>query len=399
MRLVQILVLLLCASQAFAVDPPSRFNISGQLDDVGTTNATENSYTHLRITAPRALHTNLRNNSGVETGTAGTPLRIDPTGTTNQPVTQATSPWLTSRNWTLLNSTDSVNAVQSGTWTVQQGSTPTAVGNAWPVKLTDGTNTTAVKAASTAPVAADPAAVVVVSPNGNQATAANQVTQITSLQIIDDLPHTNDSALVKGAPIMGQLDDVSTGTVTENNVSTVRITGARAEHVNLRDNSGAEIGIPTNTIRSTPQYKGSVARFLDMNAANGGVARGTGIASTTVFTTIYNYTGSGNLFSFTISLEGNLIGGDSFTIKLEIDSAVVFEIETVDVGTGNLWNFDALGDEATMGMSMDQNNFRFIAPRSGSLFYASNIKVSVKKTSSASSKQFRAGAIYLTKET
>lgn len=40
---------------------------------------------------------------------------------------QGTSPWLTSRDWTLLNSTDSVDAVQSGTWTVQQGTPPWSV--------------------------------------------------------------------------------------------------------------------------------------------------------------------------------------------------------------------------------------------------------------------------------
>jgi hypothetical protein len=58
-------------------------------------------------------------------------------------------------------------ATQSGTWTVQQGATPTTVANAWPVKLTDGTNTAAVKAASTAPVATDPAEVVTLSPNSS----------------------------------------------------------------------------------------------------------------------------------------------------------------------------------------------------------------------------------------
>lgn len=100
--------------------------------------------------------------------------------------TQGTSPWVTSRNWTLGFSTDAVTSYQGGTWTVQQGATPTSVGNAWPFKLTDGTNTTAVKAASTAPAATDPAAVVVQSPNGNHATAANQATEITALQLIDN---------------------------------------------------------------------------------------------------------------------------------------------------------------------------------------------------------------------
>lgn len=48
--------------------------------------------------------------------------------------------------------------------TSNQGA-PNTTGNAWPTKITDGTNTAAVKAASTAPVAADPALVVAISPN------------------------------------------------------------------------------------------------------------------------------------------------------------------------------------------------------------------------------------------
>ena len=51
-------------------------------------------------------------------------------------------------------------------------------------KITDGTNTGAVKAASTAPVAVDPALVVVLSPNGNQATSTNQTTTNASLASI-----------------------------------------------------------------------------------------------------------------------------------------------------------------------------------------------------------------------
>lgn len=39
-----------------------------------------------RITENRALHTNLRNASGTELGVLASPLRVDPTGTTNQPV-------------------------------------------------------------------------------------------------------------------------------------------------------------------------------------------------------------------------------------------------------------------------------------------------------------------------
>jgi len=64
-----------------------------------------------RITSFRAIHINLRNNSGTEIGTSGNPVRTDPTGTTTQPVsisaalptgsntigavTQASGPWTT----------------------------------------------------------------------------------------------------------------------------------------------------------------------------------------------------------------------------------------------------------------------------------------------------------------
>lgn len=58
-----------------------------------------------------------------------------------------------------------VLSTQSGTWTVQQGASPTTVANAWPVKLTDGTSTAAIKPASTAAVATDTAQVVAISPN------------------------------------------------------------------------------------------------------------------------------------------------------------------------------------------------------------------------------------------
>jgi hypothetical protein len=56
----------------------------------------------------------LHDSSDVEVGTAGNPLRVDPTGTTPQPVT--------------------------GTVTANQG-TPAAVADAWPILVTDGVDT------------------------------------------------------------------------------------------------------------------------------------------------------------------------------------------------------------------------------------------------------------------
>jgi hypothetical protein len=66
----------------------------------------------------------------------------------------------------------------SGTVTANQGTANTAA-NAWPHKVTDGTNTAAVKAASTAAAATDPALVVAISPN------TTSITQTGTLGVLN----------------------------------------------------------------------------------------------------------------------------------------------------------------------------------------------------------------------
>lgn len=80
--------------------------------------------------------------------------------------------------------TNLVAAKQSGTWTFQPGNTANTT--PWLAKLSDGTNAVAVKAASTAPVATDPAIVVALSPNGLNAngrtTPANSAPMVLASQ-------------------------------------------------------------------------------------------------------------------------------------------------------------------------------------------------------------------------
>lgn len=73
-------------NSAFTFGTTAVSPIAGVLDDTGTNAATENSAAIARITAQKALHANLRNNSGAEIGVSAAPLRVDPTGTTTQPV-------------------------------------------------------------------------------------------------------------------------------------------------------------------------------------------------------------------------------------------------------------------------------------------------------------------------
>lgn len=70
------------------------------------------------------------------------------------------------------------------------------------------------------------------------ATLAEQQTQSTHLDLLNDMIHATNAALNKAAAIAGQLDDTSPTDATENNVAAVRITPKRSLHVTLRDGAG-----------------------------------------------------------------------------------------------------------------------------------------------------------------
>jgi hypothetical protein len=73
---------------AFAEGTTSFTPVGGVLNDTIVSDPTEDQAAAFRITAKRAIHANLRNVGGTEIGTAAAPVRIDPTGTTTQPVDQ-----------------------------------------------------------------------------------------------------------------------------------------------------------------------------------------------------------------------------------------------------------------------------------------------------------------------
>lgn len=93
------------------------YSLGGVYDDTMANCATGKSCL-VRITPARGLHLNLRNSSGTEVGTAGNPLRIDPTGSTTQPVSGTVSV--------------SGTVTISGTVVANQGGSP------WSMRLQDG---------------------------------------------------------------------------------------------------------------------------------------------------------------------------------------------------------------------------------------------------------------------
>ncbi len=112
---------------AFTAGTTAESNIGGVFND-GLAALTSGNAAAARMTSSRALHANLRNASGTEIGTASNPIRTDPTGTTTQPVSGTVT----------ANAGTGTFAV-SGTVTDSQG-TAAALSGAWPVKVTDGTN-------------------------------------------------------------------------------------------------------------------------------------------------------------------------------------------------------------------------------------------------------------------
>jgi hypothetical protein len=140
-------------NSAFTAGTTMETNVGGVFND-GLTALSSGSAAAARITPNRGVHVNLRNNSGTEIATSANPLRIDPTGTTTQPVSgtvtsnAGTGTFNIQANASVnvtqfggsaavtgtgasgagiprvtVSNDSNVLATQSGTWTVQPGNT------------------------------------------------------------------------------------------------------------------------------------------------------------------------------------------------------------------------------------------------------------------------------------
>lgn len=143
-------------------------------------------------------------------------------------------------------------------------------------------------------------------------------------------------------------------------------------------------------------------RYVDMNTSSGGVARGSSITSS-AYTTVFSYSGTGLLFSLLLNLEVK----NNWDIRLIIDGEDIFPspgISTTDLTSDSVYDLDDAGsplstNEGNFGLSLEEHD-RFVwnCPNSFPIRYASSVKVQVKVISGAS-KKFNAGLIILSKET
>lgn len=151
--------------------------VGAVFQDTGATIASGKSGA-LRMTALRAVHSNLRDSAGNE-------LLGSKVSASSIPVVIAS---------------DQGAIPVSGTVTANQGTAGTAA-QGWFTKLTDGTSVVAVKAASTAAIATDPSLVVALSPNSPLPTGSNVIGAVTQ----SGGPWTQNLTQVGGAAIsLGQ---------------------------------------------------------------------------------------------------------------------------------------------------------------------------------------------------
>jgi hypothetical protein len=161
-------------------------------------------------------------------------------------------------------------------------------------------------------------------------------------------------------------------------------------------NVGDALRVVTQPISSTttvPSWS-SKLRYVDMDAASGGVARNTAISTT--YITIFQYTGSGFIAGF-------LVNAETFTqwvFKFTVDGEMIFELTAEDITVDSIYDLDDVTDiaQSALGLSKGSHDrLIFNGPIGSPVRYESSVKVEIKRASG--SKKFQAGLIVLSKET
>jgi hypothetical protein len=177
------------ADGAAFTENTTEFNPIGGVFNDGLAAVSSGDAAAARITDQRGLHVNLRDVSGTEVGTSGAPVRVDPTGTTPQPVSGTVA----------ISGTVTV----SGTVTANQGGSP------WSMRLQDGSGATLAAVTAGNAVKTDGSAVTqpisaasLPLPTG-ASTSANQSTIIGHVDGLEGLIGTTNTTL---STIDGRVD-------------------------------------------------------------------------------------------------------------------------------------------------------------------------------------------------
>ena len=149
----------------------------------------------------------------------------------------------------------------------------------------------------------------------------------------------------------------------------------------------------------------SKLRYLDMNVANGGVARETSVTNA-AFVTVFSYSGTGILMGFLINFEEK----DKWNVRLIVDGEEIFNptsgigFTTKDFTDDKVWDLDDGGSplstsEGNLGVSMEEHDrFVWTSPVGFPVRYTSSITIQLKRVAGEGAKKFNAGLVIMTKE-
>lgn len=136
-------------------------------------------------------------------------------------------------------------------------------------------------------------------------------------------------------------------------------------------------------------------RYLDMNAGNGGVARGTSITNA-AWVDVFSYTGSGYLASFLLNIE--TFAG--WRVRVVVDGTEVLlgsnGILTDDVSSDSVYDLDDTTDQngSNLGISKGSHDRLIFTPALRvPIKFNSSISIKLKRDDLLGSKKFQAGLV------
>lgn len=228
--------------------------------------------------------------------------------------------------------TGTVSANQSGTWTVQPGNTANTT--PWLIRPSDGTNSVAIKAASTAAAATDPAMVVAISPNNTVGLSAgtNAIGKLAANDGVDigDVTINNTSIAVTGTfwqatqPV--SLVSVPTHAVTQSGTWSVTATGAAA-------NGAAVSGNPVMMGGSDGTNARSLKVATDGTLLVNGVQDNRTAGTITSATSVVGPVSVANRNVTTITISGTY-AGVTFVIEATDDGTNWYGLQCINNATG-----------------------------------------------------------------
>lgn len=194
-------------------------------------------------------------------------------------VTQSTSPWVTSRNWTLASGSDSVASVQSGTWTVARSwtlasgtdSVSAVQSGTWNITNISGTISLPTGAATSANqttansslssldtkavqnalnYGAASGAVRVAAQIGNASAVADFGAGASSAQTLRVVRASTSGVQLQSASLLPYFQDFSSGNLTTSYTQVIASTGATINKLSVTNNSGANVYIATGAAAS-----------------------------------------------------------------------------------------------------------------------------------------------------